>query len=79
MPDGAGQLLVVDDQPLVAEFLVSAAEEAGWVAEAACSVEEFERKLKSSQPEVIVLDLTMPDRTASSCSRISLPKDFLAS
>lgn len=57
---GQGTVLVVDDQRLVAGYLVDAAAEGGWTAEAACTVEEFEGKLDSSTPEVIVLDLAMP-------------------
>ena len=57
---GPGTVLVVDDQRLVAGYLVDAAKEGGWAAEAACTIEEFECKLDISTPEVIVLDLAMP-------------------
>ena len=55
-------LLVVDDEPLIAEHAASVAEEAGWVVDLAITAAEFESKVKASTPDMIVLDLAMPGR-----------------
>jgi CheY-like chemotaxis protein len=53
-------LLIVDDQPLMAEFMASVAEEAGWSVDLALTAKEFEAKVKSGKPDMIALDLAMP-------------------
>ena len=66
-PIGARQnstpsLLIVDDEPLLAEFLASIAEELGWTAELAITASEFEAKFDQLQPDALALDLAMPGR-----------------
>lgn len=55
-------LLIVDDEPLLAEYMGSIGEDAGWAVEIATSAAEFEAKLKSLQPDAVALDLAMPGR-----------------
>ena len=55
-------LLIVDDQPLMAEYMASVAEEAGWSVDLALTAAEFEAKVKSGAPDMIALDLAMPGR-----------------
>ena len=55
-------LLIVDDEPLMAEYLASVAEEAGWTVELAETAAEFETKVSSGNPDMIALDLAMPGR-----------------
>ena len=55
-------LLIVDDQPLLAEYMASVAEQSGWTTDLAMTGEEFEAKLKTAQPDTIALDLAMPGR-----------------
>ena len=55
-------LLIVDDEPLMAEYLASLADDAGWTTDLALTAEEFEAKLESSEPDMVVLDLAMPGR-----------------
>lgn len=54
--------LVVDDHPLSAEFLASVAQEAGWKVHVACTPRSFDEQLESGHPDLIALDLAMPDR-----------------
>lgn len=54
--------LVVDDEPLLANFMASVATEAGWIAMVADTAQKFEECLDGLHPDVIVLDLAMPDR-----------------
>jgi CheY-like chemotaxis protein len=58
---GAGRALVVDDDPLAREMMRRALERAGWqVAEAENGRTALER-LAATRPELIVLDLMMPE------------------
>ena len=54
--------LVVDDEPLSAQFLASVAQEAGWTTDVACTAAIFDAKLERGHPDAIALDLSMPDR-----------------
>ena len=56
------KLLIVDDQPLMAEYIASVAEELGWSVELAFTAEDFEAKVEASTPDMIALDLAMPGR-----------------
>ena len=55
-------LLIVDDEPLMAEYLASVAEEAGWTVDLAVTAAEFETKVRTGEPDMIALDLAMPGR-----------------
>jgi DNA-binding response OmpR family regulator len=55
-------LLVVDDQPILAEFMAAVAEESGWSADLALTAEEFEAKTLTNHPNAVALDLAMPGR-----------------
>lgn len=55
-------LLVVDDEPLIAEHMASVAEGAGWAVDLAITAADFETKVKSDEPDMVVLDLAMPGR-----------------
>lgn len=55
------QLLVVDDEPEIGEFIHEIAEDAGFEASAITRAADFERHY-SDDLHVIVLDLFMPDR-----------------
>ena len=59
---GGPRLLIVDDQPLMAEYIASVAEELGWAVELAFTADDFEAKVERSQPDMIALDLAMPGR-----------------
>jgi DNA-binding response OmpR family regulator len=59
---GGPRLLIVDDEPLMAEYMASIAEEAGWTVDLALTTEEFEAKIQADEPDMVVLDLAMPGR-----------------
>jgi DNA-binding response OmpR family regulator len=56
------RVLIVDDQPLLCEFMVAAAQDAGWEAEAVVDATAPEQALNIDHPDLLVLDLNMPDR-----------------
>lgn len=59
---GSPRLLIVDDEPLMAEYIASIAEEAGWTVEIAATAAEFEARYEHDEPDMIALDLAMPGR-----------------
>jgi CheY-like chemotaxis protein len=56
------RLLIVDDEPLMAEYMASVADEAGWTVDLALTPAEFEAKIRADAPDMLVLDLAMPGR-----------------
>jgi CheY-like chemotaxis protein len=54
-------LLIVEDQELLALHMSALAEDRGWRAEIAASVRDVEQLLGERHPEVLVLDLGLPD------------------
>ncbi len=61
-PGSKPRLLIVDDQPLMAEYIASVAEDCGWTVELATSAAEFEASIETAEPELIAMDLAMPGR-----------------
>ena len=55
-------LLIVDDQPVLAEFMATVAEDSGWATELALGADEFEAKIEANRPDAVALDLAMPGR-----------------
>ena len=60
-PDTKRTLLVIDDQPDVCEFIATIAERLGFASEQATSHDSFMVLYQNIAPQVIVMDLTMPD------------------
>jgi DNA-binding NarL/FixJ family response regulator len=54
-------LLIVEDQALLAEYMADVAEDGGWQVGIAESVKAFDRKISTVHPDVLVLDLGLPD------------------
>jgi len=54
------RLLLIDDEPTLAEFLASAAEESGFEPVITGNDEEFRDAFRSQTPEMVALDLGMP-------------------
>lgn len=55
------KLLIMDDEPEIRDLVREIAEDAGYeVREVACET-EFKRELEAFQPDMIVLDVVMPD------------------
>jgi EAL domain-containing protein (putative c-di-GMP-specific phosphodiesterase class I)/CheY-like chemotaxis protein len=57
----SGRLLVVDDDLDACRFVCEAARGCGFEVESARTAEDFERHFAAFRPEVILLDLSMPD------------------
>ncbi len=56
----AGRLLVVDDEPTIADLVRDALESRGWVIEEAADGVEALRRIAESEFDVILVDLIMP-------------------
>ena len=61
MSDTVRRLLVVDDEPDFADFVKRTAEGIGYEALALSDPNRFKDAFAESQPDVIVLDMVMPD------------------
>lgn len=55
------KILVVDDDPIIAKYLVNIFNDNGYEACAASSGEEGLELLKKEKPDLITLDIEMPD------------------
>lgn len=55
------KVMVVDDEPAILRFLKPALEANGYEVSAAASVEEATRRIAREPPDVVVLDLGLPD------------------
>jgi DNA-binding response OmpR family regulator len=53
-------LLLIEDEPMVAEFVQTLAEDAGYRVELAESLKEIENSISAVKPSVILLDLNLP-------------------
>jgi len=60
-PDPAPRILVVDDERMIRWSLRSSFEDAGAAVEEAATLEEARRRLQDSWPDLLVLDLRLPD------------------
>lgn len=59
MPD-VPRLLLIDDEPALADFVASAARLCGFDPAVAADRKSFERMYEAGEPSVVVLDLGMP-------------------
>ena len=57
-----GRLLIVDDQPAFANFVARVGREMGYEVETANHADEFIAAYPRFDPDLIVLDVVMPDR-----------------
>ena len=62
MPPSLATVLVVDDEPAIHRFLKSTLEVQGWATVAAKDAGEAVRAVRHHRPELILLDLGLPDR-----------------
>ena len=54
------RLLLVDDEPALADFIASAARECGYEATITSDDEQFRERFLETRPDMVVLDLGMP-------------------
>lgn len=62
MSDARAQVLVVDDEPQIRKFLRLGLEDSGFAVLEAANAEAALRVAVGAQPELVVLDLGLPDR-----------------
>ncbi|HUE78357.1 MAG TPA: response regulator [Sphingomicrobium sp.] len=54
------QLLLVDDEPALADFIANAARECGFDAVVTSDDEQFRERFQVDRPDIVALDLGMP-------------------
>jgi len=57
------KILVVDDEPDVVAYLTSLSEDNGFAVASAADGEEAQQKVKSEKPDLITLDISMPEKS----------------
>ena len=62
MPHSPATVLIVDDEPAIQRFLKSTLEVQGWATVAAEDAAAALRAIRHHRPELILLDLGLPDR-----------------
>ena len=60
MKDGRPRLLLIDDEPALADFLASAARESDFIPIIATSDSDFQKIYREEAPEMVAIDLGMP-------------------
>jgi CheY-like chemotaxis protein len=64
------QIWIVDDEPDVLAYLVLALEDAGYVAHGFASAREFLDQARGSLPDLLCLDIMMPDESGLSLYKV---------
>jgi CheY-like chemotaxis protein len=57
---GPQRMLVIDDEPMIARFIVHAAQSHGYETAMTISADAFRRDYDDADPDVVVVDLAMP-------------------
>jgi two-component system, OmpR family, response regulator len=70
------RLLLIDDEPALAEFLATAAEDSGFEPVIAESDEEFRGAFLSNRPDMVALDLGMPGMDGVELIRFLADEDY---
>jgi len=55
------RILIIDDSRLVLEVTRTALEKEGYVVATAMTIDEFERERRSAPPDLIIVDVQMPE------------------
>jgi DNA-binding NtrC family response regulator len=74
-PDPAPHVLVVDDERMIRWSLRAGLEEAGAVVEEAASLAEARRRLEEAWPDLVLLDMRLPDGSGSELLSEALAQD----
>lgn len=69
MAEAKKTILVVDDEPDVRDYISVLVEDNGYEATTACDGVEAMKKLKQSRPDLVTLDITMPEKSGVRCYR----------
>jgi two-component system, NtrC family, response regulator AtoC len=74
-PDPAPHVLVVDDERMIRWSLRAGLEEAGAIVEEAASLAEARRRLEEAWPDLVLLDMRLPDGSGSELLAEALAQD----
>ena len=72
------RLLLIDDEPALAEFLASAAKESGFDPVVTERDEEFREAFLASRPEMVAIDLGMPGMDGVELLRFLAEQNYTA-
>jgi CheY-like chemotaxis protein len=72
------RLLLIDDEPVLAEFIATAAEECGFEPFVTSRDDEFREAFVASQPDMVALDLGMPGMDGVELLRFLAEEDYRA-
>ena len=72
------RLLLIDDEPALARFLASAAEESGFDPVITGTDEEFRAAFRAQTPDMVALDLGMPGMDGVELIRFLASENFAA-
>jgi DNA-binding response OmpR family regulator len=72
------RLLLIDDEPALADFLASAAQESGFDPVIAAHDEEFRQAFVAQTPDMVALDLGMPGMDGVELIRFLADQDYSA-
>lgn len=72
------RLLLIDDEPALAEFLATAAEESGFEPVTTERDEEFRAAFLEQKPDMVALDLGMPGMDGIELIRFLADQDYAA-
>lgn len=74
-PDPSPHVLVVDDERMIRWSLRAGLEDAGAIVEEAASLAEARRRLEEAWPDLVLLDLRLPDGSGSELLEEALAQD----
>jgi DNA-binding response OmpR family regulator len=72
------RLLLIDDEPALADFLASAAQESGFDPLITARDDEFRESFLANRPEMVALDLGMPGMDGVELLRFLAEQDYRA-
>lgn len=72
------RLLLIDDEPALADFLATAATESGFVPQVTERDDEFRQAFLGDRPEMVALDLGMPGMDGVELLRFLAEQDYRA-
>ena len=75
---GQPRLLLIDDEPALADFLANAARECGFQPVVTSDDSEFRQTFQSDPPDVVALDLGMPGMDGVELIRFLADQDYSA-
>lgn len=70
------RLLLIDDEPALAQFLATAAEDCGFEPTITSRDEDFRTQLVADRPDMVALDLGMPGMDGVELLRFLAEQDF---